>query len=467
MAPIVENVELWRRDPVKCIKELMGNPAFRDVISLVPERVFADKEGKNQRIDEMWMADWWWGIQEILPEGAVVAPVILASDKTKLSQFWGDKAAWPMYLSIRNISKETRRQALLRANILVGYIPVTKLDNFTPSTHSLAGYRLFHHCMGLMLKSLAEAGPNGVEMTCADGWCLVACCNENQCPRCVCQPDEKGEPVVSMLRDVAATLQALSDHKNGIENECFESEGLRAVHKPFWADLPHCDIFSCFMPDLLHQLHKGIFKDHLIQWCRSVMGDAEGISHVKYSTGTEHKEMEKVLLGIVAGAVSPRVLAVARSLLDFIYFAQYRSHTSETLAALEEALDTFHANKDMLVELEIQKNFNFLKMALLIHYIQAIKSQGSADGFNTELPECLHIDFAKEAYRVSNKRDYTEQMTRWLQRQEAIETRTAYIAWVRGSRRAVEVDEDSDDDDAEAEELREAAEKIMAHTEPP
>jgi Plavaka transposase len=28
-----KEVELWRRDPVECVRELIGNPAFREVIS--------------------------------------------------------------------------------------------------------------------------------------------------------------------------------------------------------------------------------------------------------------------------------------------------------------------------------------------------------------------------------------------------------------------------------------------------
>jgi hypothetical protein len=42
----------------------------------------------------------------------------------------------------------------------------------------------------------------------------------------------------------------------------------------------------------------------------------------------------------------------------------------------------------------------------------------------------LHIDFAKEAYQASNKRDYLEQMAVWFQRHEAIWLRESYLIWV-------------------------------------
>jgi hypothetical protein len=44
---LTEDVELWRRNPVKCVQELMGNAAFKDVMAFTPEKVFADAEGKN------------------------------------------------------------------------------------------------------------------------------------------------------------------------------------------------------------------------------------------------------------------------------------------------------------------------------------------------------------------------------------------------------------------------------------
>ena len=58
-----ETLELWQRDPVECVEELIRNPALRDVMAYVPERVYVDAKGENQIYDEMWTGDWWWETQ--------------------------------------------------------------------------------------------------------------------------------------------------------------------------------------------------------------------------------------------------------------------------------------------------------------------------------------------------------------------------------------------------------------------
>jgi hypothetical protein len=122
-----------------------------------------------------------------------------------------------------------------------------------------------------------------------------------------------------------------------------------------------------------------------------------------------------------------RVLVVAQSILDFSYYAQLQIQTTESLEALQTALTVFHTNKDILKELTVQEHFNIPKLHQLTHYVQSITLFGAADGFNTELPEHLHIDFAKDSYRASNKQDYEEQMALWLQRQEAVFLCSAYL----------------------------------------
>ena len=57
---LTENVELWLRDPLECIRELIGNPAFRECMKYAPERHYADRELRERMISEMWTGNWWW-----------------------------------------------------------------------------------------------------------------------------------------------------------------------------------------------------------------------------------------------------------------------------------------------------------------------------------------------------------------------------------------------------------------------
>lgn len=58
-----EDLELWYRDPVEVVRELMGNPMFRHDMRYAPERVYQDSCGEKEVVNEMWTAEWWWKMQ--------------------------------------------------------------------------------------------------------------------------------------------------------------------------------------------------------------------------------------------------------------------------------------------------------------------------------------------------------------------------------------------------------------------
>ena len=137
--------------------------------------------------------------------------------------------------------------------------------------------------------------------------------------------------------------------------------------------------------------------------------------------------MEKVFLGILAGQAEPGLIHVVRATLDFIYYAHFEYHTMDSLHKLEQAWVTFHQNKHYFIDKGIRTHFNIPKLHSIQHYVAAIVSLGSADGYSTESPERLHIDFAKSAYRASNKKHYIKQMTKWLMRQESCHRFANYL----------------------------------------
>jgi len=154
------------------------------------------------------------------------------------------------------------------------------------------------------------------------------------------------------------------------------------------------------------------------------------LSHV---SGKEHKGICCILIGLVIdlplphGQAPTRVLRAMRALLDFLYLAQLRSHTTDILHCLKDSLSHFHENKVVFTDLSIQQHFNFPKIHSLLHYGSLITLFGTMDNYNTEQTECLHIDFTKAAYCATNHKDELPQMTTWLGQLEKVQQHTELV----------------------------------------
>ncbi|KAF8801229.1 hypothetical protein BYT27DRAFT_7262263 [Phlegmacium glaucopus] len=214
--------------------------------------------------------------------------------------------------------------------------------------------------------------------------------------------------------------------------------GIKPVQCVLWKNLPYVNIYHSITPDILHQLYQGLPK-HLIGWIQAVCGDAEvdawchhlppnhhirlfmkGISNLSCVMGTEHDQISRFILALDANVHLPhghsnaQLVCTVHAVLNFIYLARYPIHTSETLAQMNDALHTFHLNRDILVSLGICTYFNIPKLHNSSHYFKLIQLYGAANNLNTEFTEWLHIDLVKDVYALTNFKDKFPQMTHWL-----------------------------------------------------
>jgi len=410
-------------------------------------------------------------LQSLLKDGSTIAPVIIATDKTQLTQFSGGKKAYPVYLTIGNIPKSLRRKPSQRACILIAYLPVEsqlQATGMSETERKNRTQRLFHEAMRLILEPLIKAGKDGVEMVGANGevrkvhpllacyaadfpeQCLVTCTKYGTCPKCRKRANNLQDPEPGEPRPSNWTLGVIESAKKtpsqaSFYRSCMDNDVSGSVYQPFWKDFPYCDIHMATTPDILHQLYQGVIT-HLIDWVKTLMTEEEfdkrlkalppafgvrhfsnGWSSLSQISGTERKHMAKILLGCLTGKLAKEGIMAVKAILDFAYLAQYRSHSDETLAYLKEALESFHKHKVFFIRMGVRKHINIPKFHSLIHYIEAIKLFGATDNYNTETFERFHIDFAKEGWRASNKRDEFPQMITWLSRQEKISLFDTYL----------------------------------------
>lgn len=309
-----ETLEVWHRDIIECLRALYGDPEFSPHLVFIPERHYADEDETVRVFGDMHTGKWWWEMQvrtilfyflrffhvilqqtlEKTHPGATIIPVMISSDKTQLTLFQ-NKAAYPVYITIGNLPKDIRRKPSHQGQILLGYLPTSKLENFpTKAGRRRALINLFHACIARILEPLKEAGVEGVNMKSGDGalrrthpifavfvgdypeQLLVTCCKNMCCPKCAVDPKSLGDGQMHPLRNVADILDALGTLSEGgaaYSRACLAA-GIKPVYKPFWQELPYVNVFQSITPDILHQMYQGIIK-HLLSWLKSAFGGAE------------------------------------------------------------------------------------------------------------------------------------------------------------------------------------------------
>ncbi|KAJ8091269.1 hypothetical protein PM082_024538 [Marasmius tenuissimus] len=289
------------RDPLEAIKALWGDPSLAEHLVFKPSKMFSDSGKTRRNYSEMWTGKWWWAMQSRLQDkDATIPPVIVATDKTQLTQFSGSRSAYPVYLTLGNIPRQIWRQPSQQACILIAYLPVDKIakHNLTKKEHSACYSRLFHESMHFVLSPLAEVSASGAEMVGGDGavrkvhpivscyvadypeQCLVGCSKYGTCPKCQCSKEQLSEMSVKPKRTQTWTTSVIDTAKITTPNvpqyvkSCMSQGVSGYIYKPFWMDFWGTDVYMSLTPDVLDQLYQGVFK-HLVKWCQEILSEEE------------------------------------------------------------------------------------------------------------------------------------------------------------------------------------------------
>jgi hypothetical protein len=54
---------VFKRNVLDVVKELIGNPRFKEFMRYAPKRHWTSNRRKFRVYDEMWSGDWWWRTQ--------------------------------------------------------------------------------------------------------------------------------------------------------------------------------------------------------------------------------------------------------------------------------------------------------------------------------------------------------------------------------------------------------------------
>lgn len=365
-------------------------------------------------------------IQDLLPEGATILPIMAASDKTPVTSHTGGLEMHPLFLTTGNIRSDVRMKATSHAWNLVAFMPIPKFD-VHPEYQMILQARVWHKCVDIICANLKIAARTGVYIPDPVGdlrYCftplvaytadlpeqqLIAGVSRSSSPVTLARTQDFGDGVFHPPRDARHTLQQLLEICQEVDpwdvaafqNKCNE-RGLLGVHLPFFRNWMFSDPSIFLVPELLHACHK-FFFDHLFKWCKEVIGSREldlqyksmhkrvgvrhfasGVCHVQQMTGREHRDIQRTIVAAIAGAAPAGFVRAICALIEFIYIAQNPVHTETSIEQLKTALQDFHANKHFIIEVEARRtktgvrvDFNIPKLELFQSFATAIQTIGS------------------------------------------------------------------------------------------
>jgi hypothetical protein len=322
------------------------------------------------------------------------------SDATHLTNFAGDKKAWPVYMTVGNLSSAVRNRPATQSVLLVALLPVPiKLRDVAASERDWQHEHnrlVTQHVLRHIIALLSHSGGGIFTARRADGhyrccyatvaaWladypkhCDLQNLRHGSCMWCVCPTNEMGDYRPSHDRPPPLDHRQYAAWDATHDVASLESHRVNAGTVAL-RTLPDCTVADLPKPDLLHTMHLGMLA-HLLAWLQSFLKEHQRLERfnnvwlsvpayrtmsapgkayreISHWTGKELKKMSTFLLAVLRNALNgstptqrslfDRAIRCSRALLEFLFYASYTSHDDDTLDLMENALRRFHEEKDI------------------------------------------------------------------------------------------------------------------------
>ncbi|KIL58389.1 hypothetical protein M378DRAFT_86568 [Amanita muscaria Koide BX008] len=453
----LKSYDVWYRDPREVIKAQLSNRDFAKEMDFAAKKV-TDEKTKVRRFQDFMSGEWAWEQSDILAKdeknhGATFCPIILGSDKTTVSVATGQNDYYPMYLSNGLIHNNVRR-AHRNGVSLIAFLAIPKTDKEHEDSIQFRRFRreLFHGSVSQILQTLRPGMEEPELLRYADGYyrrtiyglgayiadypeqVILSCIVQDWCPLCTASNknlDGEGGRRVHELTEV------LMEAHN--EKTLWFDYGIIPGIMPFTHGFPRADIHGIITPDILHQLVKGAFKDHLVTWveayikktntarqAKKILADIDRrIAAVplfpklrrfpegrgfKQWTGNDSKALMKVYLPAIIGYVPQKMVRAIASFMEFCYIVRQSVIDENDLDKLDEYLAKFHKYREVFRDKGVRQDFNLPRQHALTHYCTLIRKFGAPNGLCSSITESKHIAAVKEPWRRSSRFNALSQM---------------------------------------------------------
>ncbi|KAG1720320.1 hypothetical protein EDD22DRAFT_962866 [Suillus occidentalis] len=459
-------VHLIWRNALEVTRHIFGNPVFANDMEFDPYEI---KVNGEREYGEWMSCSRAHDIQDQLPPGATIIPIVLASDKTPVTRQSGGLEMHPMFITTANIRSDIRMKATAHAWSCIAYMPIPQFVCH-PDFCSLLQACVWHQCVDIVCENLKITAATGTSMVDPSGHLrytftplvaytadlpeqqMIACVSKNASPITMATQSQFGDGISYPSRHGSVTIEALHQLCQDVDPwkvQQFQEEAkalfLSGIQLPFWHDWRFSDPALFLAPDILHTLHK-FFFNHIFKWCKEVLGAdeldsrfrrqhkrigtrhfAHGVSHVQQMTGWEHRDIQRTIVTTIAGVADAHFICAIRALIDFIYQAQSPTFTPSSIATMNASLGEFHHFKGAIINAEARRgtsgpieHFEIPKLELLTSFARAIPNLGAPIQFTSETSERMLITHCKTPFvRTSHQRaSFTQQIVRLLDRED-------------------------------------------------